>query len=90
MQRSATMQTIGGKSTSKPLIFVLPREDGQAEFYKVDPEKMYLVHDLAKSIKVPDSQAQSIQSLPTSSMSSLTEDMRTDSGTQHMHKLFHA
>ena len=80
MQRSETMQTLGGKSSSKPLIFVLPKEDGEAELYRVDPAKMHLVHELAQQIIVPQSATQSSQSLPMSSMSSLTSDMRTDSG----------
>ena len=56
-----TMQYLSG---SKPLIFVLPQKDGPPTFYKVDPDQMYIIRDVAEELKVFDDPSSSSQSVP--------------------------
>ena len=78
--RSSTVQSLGKKFGSKPIIFFLPQEKGTPITYKVDPEKLKLIHDLAEAIKVPDDQqrSSSLQSVPLGSMPSVSCLMQTD------------
>ena len=80
LKRAATTHSLGRRSASKPIIFVLPQASGEPTLYKVDPDKMQMIRDVAESIKVPDDHRTSSQSLPMSSRSSLLSDMDTDSG----------
>ena len=74
------MQSLGRRSGSKPLIFVLPQKDGPPTFYKVDPDEMYIIRDVAEELKVLDDPSSSSQSVPMSSSCSLAMDIDTDSG----------
>ena len=81
------MQTLGGKSSSKPTIFVLPQENGEPILYKVDTEKMKYIRDIAEKLKMPDDVSSSSQSLLMGSLTSLTSEMHTDSGKNINHVL---
>ena len=76
------MPSLGRRSSSKPLIFVLPQENGEPKFYKVDPENIHIIRAMAEKLNVPEDVRRSSQSLPTASMSSITSEMITDSGNQ--------
>ena len=80
LKRSATTHTLGRRSSSKPIIFILPQPNGEPILYKVDAEKMHLIRDMAESIKMPEDTQSSSQSLPISSASSLASGMEMETG----------
>ena len=73
------MQALG-HSGSKPFLFVLPQKNGEPTFYRVDPENIHIIREVAEKLKVPEDLNRSSQSLPFGSTSSITSEMRTDSG----------